>query len=303
MKKLKTNLKILNELVEFRTSIAIITSVLTGTAYGYYEGKTFNPYLFMAMLATAICLDGAATVFNHYFDFKKAKLKEGYLYDVHNPISAYKLPGIVALLVGGALVGIAGLLGLIIVYFTSYVLIIVGLISAAIVYFYSAGKHPISYGPYGELVSGFFEGCIVFGIAFFIQTGTYTLNAFLCSLPIAIGISNIMLSNNICDVDEDIKNERRTLPIVIRQDNGVKLLYLNNFIMFSLNAVFILLRMIPMSMLVIYILVPVVLKNLNTFNFYRTKEKGFAFSLKNTILFNLLEFIGLYIWVIAYRMW
>lgn len=288
------NIKILNELIEFRTSIGIITSVLMGTGYAYYINKSFNPLLFAAMLLAGILLDGAATVFNHYYDFKKAKTKDGYLYNVHNPIVAYDLDPLVAFLIGAALIGMAGILGLYILFSTHWILIIVGLVSVSIAYFYSAGKHPISYTPFSEIVSGLFEGSIVFGISYFIQTLNYSIDIFWVSLPVTLGIANIMLANNTSDVEEDRINGRRTLPIIIGQDNGVRLLYTTHIFMYLINTVLLVLGKLPVSILVIYILVPFVVRNLMVFNKHRTKAKGFVFVLKNTILFNALEIVALF---------
>lgn len=294
MKGTIKKLKILNELVEFRTSIGIITSAAAGTAYSFYVNRSFNLALFIAMLLSSILLDGAATVFNHYYDFFKANLKKGYLYDIHNPIVAYNLTPFTAFVIGSALVVISGILALYIVLSTNWILLPIGCMTAPAAYLYSAGKHPISYSPFGELMSGLLEGTVIFGIAYFIQSGRFSYNILLVSLPIMIGISNIMLANNTSDVDEDKANRRRTLPIVIGQENGVKLLYASHFIMFFLNLVYLILGILPATVSIIYILIPFVVINLAKFNRNRTKAKGFIHILRNTILFNVLEIILLY---------
>jgi 1,4-dihydroxy-2-naphthoate octaprenyltransferase len=298
MKKYGLSLKIINELVEFRTSVGIITSVLMGTGYSYYMNKSIKPVLLLAVLSASILLDGAATVFNHYFDYRKARNREGYLYNVHNPIVAHGLNPLTAFFTGAFLVGVAGLLGLYIVLSTSWVLLPVGGISILIAYFYSAGKHPISYTPFGELVSGLFEGSIVFGISYFIQSMSYSPDVLLVSLPVTLSISNIMLANNTSDVEEDEKNGRRTLPIIIGQDNGVRLLYITHILMFGLNTIYIISGKLPLSTLLIYLLLPMAVKNLITFDKNRTKACGFVFILRNTILFNVLEIAALWAWAI-----
>lgn len=286
-------LKSLNELVEFRTSIAIITSVFSGTAYSYYVNNEYNIYLFLAMVIASILLDGAATVFNHYFDFKKAKTKEGYLYNVHNPIVAHGIPPFIAFMIGLLLVGIAGLLGLYIIFATHWILIFIGGVSILIAYFYSGGKYPISYSPFGEVVSGLFEGSIVFSISYFIQSSSFSFMVFLISIPIALSISNIMLANNICDIDEDKENGRRTLPIIIGRDSSIKLLIISHALMFILNTIYLILGYLPLSMIIIYFLLPKAIKNILIFNKNRKKSRGFVYILKNTIMFNTLEILGL----------
>jgi len=294
----RLSLKALNELVEFRTSIGIITSVFIGTGYGYFVSKSINFPLFLAMIIASILLDGAATVFNNFFDYKKAINKDGYLYNVHNPIVARGISPIIAFLIGLLLIGVAGILGIYIVIKTHWILLLVGGVSILIAYFYSGGKYPISYSPFGEIVSGLFEGSIVFGIAYFIQTSDFSITVFLVSLPISLGIANIMLANNTSDVDEDTKNGRKTLPIVIGQDNGVKVLYLSHALMFILNGLYFILGYMPYSIFLTYLLIPLAIKNLNLFNRTRTKSNGFIHVLKNTILFNILEIISLFLFAI-----
>lgn len=291
----KLTLKILNELVEFRTSVGIITSVISGTVYAFYLHKTFNSLLFLAMLTASILLDGAATVFNHFFDFKNAKNKEGYLYNVHNPIVAYKLSPVTAFIIGIFLVMTAGLLGIYIILSTHWILLPVGGFSILISYFYSGGKYPISHTPFGEIVSGFFEGTIVFSIAYFVQSSSYSLHVLLVSVPIALGIANIMLANNTCDTEEDKQNGRNTLPIVIGQDNAIKVLYISHILMYILNTIYFLLGYLPVGILITYLLLPIIIKNLRFFDKNRTKEKGFVYILKNSIIFNLMEILSLYV--------
>lgn len=281
--------KALNELVEFRTSIGIISSVFVGTAYSYYVNKNFRFYLFLAMLIAAIMLDGAATVFNNFFDYKKAKTTEGYLYNVHNPIVARNISPLIAFLIGLVLIGIAGILGIYIVISTHWFLLILGGISILISYLYSGGKYPISYTPWGELISGLFEGTIVIGITFFIQSLSYSIEVLFISIPIALGISNIMLANNICDVDEDRENGRRTLPIVMGQDNAFVLLCISHALMYILNIIYGLLNYLPLGIFFMLLLLPIAIGNIKKFNKTRSKAHGFKFILKNSIIFNLLE--------------
>jgi len=291
----RLSLTALNELIEFRTSIGIISSVCVGTAYSYHRSSSFSLPFFIAMVIASIMLDGAATVFNNYFDYKKAKTKEGYLYNVHNPIVSRKIPPFVAFLIGCTLIFIASILGLYLIISTHWILLILGGISILISYFYSGGKYPISYTPFGEPVSGFFEGTIVIGITYFIQTLSYSWDVFLISIPIALSISNIMLANNICDVEEDKKNGRKTLPIVIGKDKSIILLIISNIIMFLLNMIFIYLGYFPLAMLFILIIAPMVVININKFNKLRNKAQGFKYILKNSILFNFIEGILLFL--------
>ena len=99
---------------------------------------------------------------------------------------------------------------------------------------YSFGPIPISRMPLGELFSGLFMGFVILFIAAWIhadgghlavldlQDGVLSLQVNLpevllplvVSLPAILGIANIMLANNICDMDEDMENKRYTRPYI-----------------------------------------------------------------------------------------
>ncbi|QAT40366.1 UbiA family prenyltransferase [Clostridium sp. JN-9] len=288
----KINLKILNELVEFRTSAAIILSVILGSLYSNFNYGGFKINLFMAMLLASIALDGASTVFNNYFDYKKAKNTNGYLYNIHNPIVHYNLNPLTVFLIGLSFIGFSALLGLYILISTSPILLIIGGISIITAYVYSGGPYPISYTPFGELVSGIFEGTIVFSISFFIQSQQFSVSTLILSLPVAFSISNIMLTNNICDVNEDEKDGRKTLPSLIGADNAFKVLICSHLFELILITIFIFNNLVPKTFIILYFFVPVMVGNIKKFNSKKSKAKGFIFILRNTLFFNLLQVIA-----------
>ena len=77
---------------------------------------------------------------------------------------------------------------------------------------------PIAYTPFGELVSGLLMGTCFVLIAFFIQTNTITTESVLISMPIGILVGAINMSNNIRDIEEDIKGGRKTLVILLGRE-------------------------------------------------------------------------------------
>ena len=58
-------------------------------------------------------------------------------------------------------------------------------------------------------------------VAFFIQTNTLTVESILISIPIGILVGAINMSNNIRDIDEDIKGGRKTLAILLGREKAV----------------------------------------------------------------------------------
>src|SRR5690606_31432202 len=95
--------------------------------------------------------------------------------------------------------GIALLLGLYICMVSSWWIAVVGLICMLFGYLYTGGPLPISSTPFGEVFSGLLMGTVIIGISYFIQTGTINSFVIFISIPVAIFIGCIMLSNNIRD--------------------------------------------------------------------------------------------------------
>ncbi len=294
------NFKTINSIAEFRTSAAIVSSVTAGSIFALYTTQKFDFLLFIAVLMASFLLDSAATIFNHYFDYKKAKSKTSYNYNVHNPIGTQEMLSGTAFLLGMAAVLIAGILGLYIVYRSSLILLLIGFISMVIVYTYSGGPRPISYTPFGELVSGFFEGTIVFGTAYFVQTGTYTFSTFLVSMILWITIGDLMFGNNLSDIEEDKINGRKTLPIVLGFKQSILVLIASYLDILLIIGLCIYLGYLPLFSGLILIIYPLLALNLKFFIKHPNKKEGFKKILLNSLLVNIFLSLSLIYSMIFY---
>ena len=116
---------------------------------------------------------------------------------------------------------VAAFIGIYICMNSSWWLVVIGLIGMAVGYLYTGGPLPIAYTPFGELVSGLLMGTCFVLIAFFIQTNTVTIESVLISIPIGILVGAINMSNNIRDIEEDIKGGRKTLVILLGREKAV----------------------------------------------------------------------------------
>ena len=115
---------------------------------------------------------------------------------------------------------VAAIIGVYICMNSSWWLVVIGLIGMAVGYLYTGGPLPIAYTPFGELVSGLLMGTCFVLIAFFIQTNTITIESVLISIPIGILVGAINMSNNIRDIEEDIKGGRKTLVILLERESS-----------------------------------------------------------------------------------
>lgn len=238
--------------------------VSVGTAYVWHHHKIFDLKLFLAMLIASILIQMSANQFNDFFDFKRG---------IDNVESVGKTTALVTgdvnpyliLALAASFVGVAGILGLYIVWRTSLLIALIGAISIGVAFFYSAGPYPISATPFGEFFSGFFMGTVIIGISFFIQTGFYSLDAFLVSLPYTILIGAILTGNNLRDLDEDKIGGRRTLVILLGKEKGILFLKYYCLLAFIMVPIFIFAGLLPPFSLLVFIALPSVFKAVKIF--------------------------------------
>ena len=230
----------------------------------------------------------------------------------HNAIVSYNInPKTVRVTIYIMLV-IAAVLGIVLVKNTDIVVLALGIVSFTIGILYSFGPIPISRTPFGEILSGLTMGFIITFISVYIHIFDFNIikitlslssnllglslninelvSIFIVSIPAIVGISNIMLANNICDIEEDIENKRYTLPIYIGKENALKIfksLYYIGFISIIVGVVF---RILPSISLVTLIALKPINNNIKEFMKLQTKKDTFILAVKNFVAMN-----GIYI--------
>lgn len=294
------------KLAEIQTKAASMIPFLLGTLYGVYRYGRFSGRNFLFMLISLLAIDMVTTVINNFIDFKKANRRFGYNYESHNAIVRYNLKESSVIAVIAALLSLAVVSGLLLYLNTSIVVLILGAVAFMVGIFYSLGPLPISRMPLGEVFSGFFMGFVILflsvyihnpnaGIAsvvysegrLMIDVGIWeTVILFLASVPAMVGIANIMLANNICDVEDDLINRRYTLPVYI----GVKralLLYKGLYVLaYLVIALLLILGHLPITgALALITLIPVV-KNIRLFQAKQSKKETFITAVQNFVLLN-----------------
>ena len=123
----------------------------------------------------------------------------------------------------------------------------------------------------------------------------------LLSLPLVCTIANIMLSNNLCDLETDITNDRYTLVYYIGKLTALKLyqgLYLIGFVAMVLAVVF---RIAPILMLGTLLVGVPVYKNIQLFMQKQEKRTTFALAIKNMLMIHVMQMLLLVISVIFFR--
>ena len=307
------------ELVELRTKIASVIPFVVGLLYSIWTFGNFNVVNMALFFIGMVCFDMATTVMNNLMDYVKAK-NETYRQE-ENIIGTSSLTVKQAAMIFGSLVGVATMIGIILVMRTNIILLFVGMLCFVIGIFYTFGPIPISRMPLGEVLSGVTMGFGIFWIVIFLNSAETSfawmgleegmlvvrlalLDHFkvaLLSLPLVCTIANIMLSNNLCDLETDITNHRYTLVYYIGKATALKLyqgLYLISFIAMVLAVVF---KIAPIIMIGTLVVGIPVYKNIQLFIQKQEKRTTFALAIKNMLMIHIMQMVLLVISVIFFR--
>jgi len=124
------------------------------------------------------------------------------------------------------------------------------------------------------------------------------LKIFLVSLPAQLGIANLMLANNICDIEDDIANDRYTLPRYIGKENSVRLyslIYIKAFLIMIILIVFDIVPLITILGLLTFI---PVLSNIHKFRNEQKKDTTFELAVQNFLIINIALALALLLGVV-----
>ncbi|KMY51622.1 1,4-dihydroxy-2-naphthoate polyprenyltransferase [Peribacillus loiseleuriae] len=216
----KRSWKIWWELIRPHTLTAAFVPVLIGTLLALIAEEV-NWILFAAMLIASLLIQAATNLFNEYYDFKRG-LDTAESVGIGGGIVRHGMTPKLIMNLALSFYAIALLLGVYICAVSSWWLAAVGLICMLTGYLYTGGPIPISSTPFGELFSGFFMGYVIILIAYFIQTGDVSGIVAIVAIPSLILVGLINMSNNLRDHDGDKANGRRTLPILLGREKGVR---------------------------------------------------------------------------------
>ncbi|MGI6752164.1 MAG: UbiA family prenyltransferase [Anaerovoracaceae bacterium] len=276
--------------VEIKTKITSIFAFLMALSYLFYLGQPLELLKTGVFFAGMFLFDLTTTAINNYIDTK-----------TNEQILPFKRKK--ALIIIYILFLVSAAFGIWLVILTDFVVLALGCISFAAGVLYTYGPIPISRQPWGEAFSGFFYGLLIpllllyinmpegyyFSIEFTRETISGQINimpAFtlmLLSINPVCATANIMLANNICDLEKDIKVKRYTLPYYL----GDKALYLFAaiyYMTYLATIVMVVIRILHPICLLSLLTIVAVQKNIKAFMAVQDKETTFIVSIKNYIM-------------------
>lgn len=277
--------------VEITTKITSTMPFLLTVGFILVLGQKINIPLSLLFFAAMFLFDLTTTAINNYIDTK----------DNHQTLQFRRSTALVIIIV---LLTLSSLLGLTLALLTDAVVLILGIISFGFGVFYTFGPVPISRQPVGEIFSGLFYGLVIPFILLYINMPegyfisiSFTAQSFMMNVQFAplisvlvfsvapfLATSEIMLANNTCDLEHDIKVKRYTLPYYIGKKNAVRLFVALYCVIYLSDLMLVVLGIVPPAFLVSILTAPMVFKNISAFEKEQIKEKTFIVSIKNFVL-------------------
>jgi 1,4-dihydroxy-2-naphthoate octaprenyltransferase len=276
--------------VEIKTKITSIFAFLMALGYLFYIGQQILLPQTLVFFAGMFIFDLTTTAINNYIDTRTNDQKLPFR-------RKNALAVIYFLFAAGAALGIW------LAVLTDVVVLITGGICFLTGALYTYGPIPISRQPLGEIVSGIFYGFVIPFLLLYINMpeGYYLtlginsgiikaeviiipmVTLLLLSVNPVCCTANIMLANNICDLEKDIKVKRFTLPYYLEE----KALYLFAgiyYIAYSATAIMVIAKILhPICLLSLLTIIPVQ-KNIKEFILKQEKATTFFTSIKNYVI-------------------
>lgn len=192
---------------------AAVSPVLVGTAVGAAETH-FHPLLFVAALVASLLIQIGTNFANDYYDFHKGADTADRLGPVRVTQSGLISSGQVkraALLT----FGLALLIGIYLVAETGWPILVIGILSIVCGIAYTGGPWPLGYHGLGDLFVFIFFGVLAVSGSAYLQSGVFDRLALLCSVPVGLLVTNILVVNNLRDLETDRVTGKHTLAVRI----------------------------------------------------------------------------------------
>ena len=196
-----------------RTLAAGSVPVLTASALAFHDGAfLWRPALLCLLFALLAQI--ASNLANDYFDFHHASDNSDMRLGPARAVASGWISPQVMLRAVVAVVALAALFGLGLVFYGGWQMIIVGFVCIIALLAYSSGPFPLSRNGLGDLFVLVFFGWVATMFTYYVQTGLFTMNSFVAGTAIGLGAVNILILNNYRDYPTDLSEGKRTTVVL-----------------------------------------------------------------------------------------
>jgi 1,4-dihydroxy-2-naphthoate polyprenyltransferase len=204
-----------------RTLPAAVAPVLVGTSLALGDG-TFHPLAFLAALLGAIFIQVGTNLSNDYSDARRGADTEERLGPVRVTAGGLVPPGQV-LVATYVTFGLAVCCGAYLIAVAGWGLLAVGAASILAGVLYTGGPRPYGYEGLGEVFVFLFFGIVAVTGSYYVQVQKLPWQAFVCSIPVGLLASAILVVNNVRDIETDVRAGKRTLAVRLGRERTRRL--------------------------------------------------------------------------------
>lgn len=219
------NIKAWIEAMRLRTLPVSLSGVVGALGYAFLLARP-KAVIFVLCLLFALLAQIASNFANEYFDFKAGLDRPGREGPRRGVTEGDITPRAMRNATFGTL-AVACLVGLSLVYWGGWLILICGILIAVGVIAYSTGPFPLSHRCLGEVAVIVFFGLAPVCLTFYLMTGYVDTYVFAGGLALGLMGANVLLVNNIRDIHDDRAVGKHTLVAVLGRRTG-SFLYLAN---------------------------------------------------------------------------
>lgn len=205
------NIKCWIEAMRLRTLPVSVAGVFAASGFAL-DASAFKWLPALLCLIFAVLAQIASNFANEYYDFKAGLDRPGRVGPRRGVTEGDITPRAMCRATFGVL-ALACIVGLSLVFWGGWWLILAGIIIALAVLAYSTGPYPLSRHALGEVAVIIFFGIIPVNLTFYIQAGFFSLTTFMGSMAIGLMGADVLLVNNYRDADDDRASGKTTLAV------------------------------------------------------------------------------------------
>ncbi|MCB0748242.1 MAG: 1,4-dihydroxy-2-naphthoate polyprenyltransferase [Ignavibacteriae bacterium] len=194
-----------------KTLLAAVVPVVTGTSIVSYETKVNFVASAVALLCSVLIQVGTNFV-NDLYDYLSgadSETRKGPTRALASGMLTVKEMKFAIFLV----FAVTFILGLYLVYISTWITLLIGLLSIFAGIAYTAGPYPLAYNGLGDVFVFLFFGIIGTVGTYYVQVVDVSALVLWSSIPVGALITNILVVNNYRDIDEDREVGKNTLAV------------------------------------------------------------------------------------------
>jgi len=195
-----------------KTLAAAFVPVLVGGTIAYVH-TSFNLFTTLTALFCALLIQIGTNFANDYYDFKN-----GADTDERIGFKRATAAGLIhprqMLAATCFTMSIAFLAGLYLVWIAGWVILLIGVFSLLFGILYTGGPLPLGYNGLGDFFVFIFFGIVAVMGTYYVNALSWSFDSFIASIPVGALSVNILVANNLRDIEQDKKADKKTLGVL-----------------------------------------------------------------------------------------